>query len=81
MSEHLTRMLAELPSAEPDGTRTERTRMKCHAVLARRAARGSVSRSTTSRRTVQVWELLMAALGVAYLTECIVQAISAYGPP
>jgi hypothetical protein len=35
MSEPLSRLLAELPLAEPDSRRAERTRMKCRALLAR----------------------------------------------
>jgi len=30
---------------------------------------------------VQVWQLVIAVLGVAYLTEVIVQALSVYGTP
>ena len=82
MSEPLTRLLAELPLAEPDATRAERTRMRCRALLARQASRASAARrSASGRRTVQAWQLLIAVLGVAYLTEVIVQALSVYGPP
>ncbi len=80
MSEPLTRLLTELPMAEPDATRAERTRMKCREVLAREAARASASRDHASlSRSVQVWQLLMAVLGVAYLAEFIVQAFGVYG--
>ena len=82
MSDSLSRLLAELPLAEPDAARAERTRMGCRALLARQALRASASRGFSSfRRTVQVWELLIAVLGVAYLTEVIVLALSVYGPP
>jgi hypothetical protein len=82
MSDPLTRLLAELPLAEPDAARAERTRMGCRALLARQASRASASRGPSSgRRTVQVWQLLIAVLGVAYLTEVIVLALSVYGPP
>ena len=83
MSDPLIRLLAELPLAEPDPGRAERTRMGCRALLARRASRASAaSRGPSSgRRTVQLWQLLIAVLGVAYLTEVIVQALSVYGPP
>jgi hypothetical protein len=81
MSDPLTRLLAELPLAEPDPTRAERTRMGCRALLTRQASRASASRGPSSgRRTVQVWQLLIAVLGVAYLTEVIVLALSVYGP-
>jgi hypothetical protein len=82
MPELLIRLLAELPQAEPDATRAEQTRMRCRALLARQGARASTSRGPASgRRTVQVWQLLIAVLGVAYLTEVIVRALSVYGPP
>ena len=82
MSDPLTRLLAELPLAEPDPARAERTRMGCRALLARRASRAPASRGPASgHRVVQIWPLLIAVLGLAYLTEVIVQALSAYGPP
>lgn len=82
MSDSLTRLLSELPLAEPDRLRAERTRMGCRALLARHASRASASRGPSSGRgTVQVWQLLIAVLAVAYLTEIIVQALNAYGPP
>ena len=82
MPDPLTRLLAELPLAEPDPARAERTRMGCRARLARQASRASAPRGPSSgRKTVQVWQLLIAVLGVAYLTEVIVQALSVYGAP
>jgi len=82
MSDPLTPLLAELPLAEPDPVRAERTRMGCRVQLARQASRASASHGPSSgRATVQVWQLLIAVLGVAYLTEVIVQALSVYGPP
>jgi hypothetical protein len=81
MSDRLTRLLAELPLAEPDPARAERTRMGCRALLAQQASRASTSRGPSSGRgIVQVWQLLIAVLGVAYLTEVILQALSVYGP-
>jgi hypothetical protein len=78
MSEPLIRLLAELPSAEPDPTRAERIRMGCRARLARQT-RASALRSPAPRgRTVQVWQPLIVVLGVAYLTEVIVQALGVY---
>jgi hypothetical protein len=82
MSDPLTRLLAELPLAEPDPRRTERTRMRCRARLARQASRASAAHgSASSRPTVQVWQLVIAVLGLAYLTEVIVQAFTVYGHP
>ena len=81
MPEPLIRLLAELPAAEPDPARAERIRMGCRARLARQAPRVSASRGPARARTVQVWQPLIAVLGVAYLTEVIVQALRVYGPP
>jgi hypothetical protein len=67
MSDPLIRLLAELPSAEPDPARSERTRSRCRARLARYAPAAPVSRVSTT----QVWRSLVALLGVAYLTEVI----------
>jgi hypothetical protein len=81
MSDPLIRLLAELPPAEPDPARAERIRMGCRARLARQAPRASASRARARRgRTVQVWQALIAALGIAYLTDVIVQALQVYGP-
>jgi hypothetical protein len=82
MPDPLTRLLAELPPAAPDPARADRTRVGCRALLARQASRASAPRGPSSgRSTVQVWQLLIAVLGVAYLTEVLVQALSVYGPP
>ena len=82
MSDPLIRLLAELPLAEPDRTRAERTRMGCRALLAQRASRASASRrSSSGRGTVQLWQLLIAVLGVVYLSEVIAQALKLYGLP
>ena len=43
MSESLIRRLGELPAAEPDITRTEHIRKRCHAHLARQRRRSLVS--------------------------------------
>jgi len=83
MSERLIRLLAELPPAEPDPAGTERIRMHCRAQLARQAPRASASRRAPAPqdRIVQVWQPLIAVLGIAYLTEVIVQALRVYGLP
>jgi hypothetical protein len=83
MSERLIRLLAELPPAEPDPAGTERIRTHCRAQLARQAPRASASRRAPGRqdRIVQVWQPLIAVLGIAYLTEVIVQALRVYGLP
>ncbi len=77
MSERLIRLLAQLPSAEPDPARAERIRMGCHARLRQPALRASALRSPVP--PAQVWQPLIVVLGVAYLTEVVVQALRAYG--
>ena len=80
MSEPLIRLLAELPPAESEPTRAERTRARCRARLRRQAPRASTSPVPGSRgRTAQLWQPLIALLGVAYLTEVVVQTIRFYG--
>jgi hypothetical protein len=80
MSEPLIRLLAELPPAEPDPALGERIRMGCRARLARQAPRASALCNPAPRgRTLQVWQPLIVGLGVAYLTEVIVQALRVYG--
>ena len=79
MSEPLMRLLAGLPTAEPDPARAERIRMRCRAGLARRAA--DVRGSTDRGDSVQVWQPLIAVLGAAYLAIVIVQALNVYSPP
>ena len=82
MSEPLIRLLAELPPAEPDPTRAERIRMRCRARLARQPPRASASSAPSPRdRAVQLWQPLIAILGVAYLTEVILQALRVYSLP
>jgi hypothetical protein len=82
MSDPLIRLLAELPPAEPDPARAERIRMGCRAQLARQVPHASALRDPGTRgRAVQVWQPLIAILGVAYLTEVIVQALRVSGPP
>jgi hypothetical protein len=74
MSEPLSGLLAELPSAELDPLRDERIRARCRARLARMHA--SVSRAPESpMKITQVWQALIAGLGAAYLAEVIVQAL------
>ena len=78
MPDPLIRLLAELPSADPAPPRAERTRIRCHARLERQAR--SASRvDAQAGRTAPVWQPLIAVLGVAYLTEVIVQALRLYG--
>ena len=82
MSEPLIRWLAELPAAEPDPARSERIRVRCRARLARQAPRASASPAAVPRGgMMQVWQPLIVVLGLAYLTEVILQALRVYGVP
>jgi hypothetical protein len=76
MSEPMIPLLAELPQIQPDAGQSERIRTRCRARLAREAPRAS----GPSVRTAPVWQSLIAILGIAYLTEVIVQAVHLYGP-
>jgi hypothetical protein len=79
MSEPLTRLLAELPQAEPDARWAERVRMAGRARLARQARREwALRRPALRRRPMQVWQPLIAVLVIAYLAEVIVQALQVY---
>jgi hypothetical protein len=80
MCERLIRLLSELPSAEPDPARSEQIRMRCRTRLARQVPDASASSAPApSGLTAQLWQPLIAILGVAYLTEVIVQALRIYG--
>ena len=82
MSEPLIRLLAELPSAEPDTARAERIRMRCRARLERQALRASACPAAARPElSVQVWQPVITVLAVAYLTEVIVHALRVYGLP
>jgi hypothetical protein len=79
MSEPLIRLLAELPPAEPDPARTERTRSRCRARLARQAPRAADSRASAPPvRIAHLWQPLIALLGAAYLSQAIVKALQLY---
>lgn len=78
MSDQLIRALAELPSANPDATRAERTRARCRARLARQSQRTSAP-SAPRRRIARAWQPAIAILGVVYLTTGVVQALEFYG--
>jgi hypothetical protein len=80
MPDPLIRLLTQLPSAAPDPARAERIKRGCRGRLARQASRASAARSRSPRGgAVQVWQPLIVALAVAYLSEVIVQALRVYG--
>ena len=72
MSDALMRRLEALPVAEPDSTRTEHIRKRCHAQLERRARRGAPSHAPpVRRRPLPIWQSFVAVLGLVYLAEVI----------
>jgi hypothetical protein len=75
MSHTVMQLLGELPSAEPDGARSERTRRRCRAQFTRYVP---TEQAAGASRATQFWQPLIALLGVAYLTEVIVQAFWLY---
>ncbi len=83
MSEPMIRLLAQLPSAQPDSVRAERIRMRCRARLARQALPTSApgARSRRGRAAELLWQPLIAILGVAYLADVILQAVRVFGGP
>jgi hypothetical protein len=78
VSEPLTRLLADLPGAEPDPARAERTRMRCHARLEGLRASAAMAPSSGGSK-VHLWQPVLAVLGVAYVADAIVLALRAYG--
>jgi hypothetical protein len=79
MCERLIRLLSELPSAEPDAARSEQIRVRCRTRLARQVPGASASSAPApGGRTAQLWQPLIAILGVAYLAEVVVQALRIY---
>jgi hypothetical protein len=79
MPEPLIRLLADLPAAEPDLARHERLKARCRERLARSAPAVSSSRLPAPRGwTGQLWQPLIAVLGVAYLTEVVLQTLRFY---
>ena len=81
MSEPMIRLLADLPRADPDPERAERTRIRCRTRLARLPRASTSSAPSRAGWKAQLWEPLIAVLGVAYFAEAIVQALRAYGMP
>jgi hypothetical protein len=80
MSDSLIRRLAELPAAEPDITRAEHIRKRCHARLARHKRRTLMSSMPAGERMAPVvWQSGIAVLGLVYLAEVIRFALDVYG--
>src|SRR5690606_22705129 len=82
MDDPLIRQLSGLASAEPDSARSAQIRRRCHARLARiRLAQPVAGASAARGGTSRVWPPLLAALGVVYFTEVLVQALRVYATP
>ncbi|HTM32000.1 MAG TPA: hypothetical protein VL263_11870 [Vicinamibacterales bacterium] len=79
MPDTLNRLLAGLPSAEPHPARAAQTHARCRAHLERQI-RSTARETAQASRVAQVWQPLAAVLGVAYLTEAIVEALRFVGP-
>ena len=73
MSDPLFRMLAALPSVDPNPTRSDRVRTRCHAALARR--RPSRRRRRGASR---FWGPLAASVGGIYLIEVMRRVLDLY---
>ena len=81
MSEPMINLLRDLPGADPDPVRAERTRLRCRARLAARPRASTSSAPGPRGKKALLWQPLIAVLGVAYLAEAFVQALRAYGIP
>jgi hypothetical protein len=79
MPDALNRVLAGLPSAEPRPARAARTHARCRAHLARQT-RSTALENAQAGRAAEMWRPLAAVLGVAYLTEAIVEALRVVSP-
>ncbi len=71
----LLKMLERLPRAEPDATRAERVRARCHAALAGRQGRRDPKRIETRR----LWEPAVVGLCSVYLVQVVRQVVHLYG--
>ncbi len=74
MSDPVMRLLAALPTAEPEAKRAERIRNLCRKRLVAHAPR--TSRSTTT--LTPLWRLAVSVLGAAYLIDAIIEAVRVY---
>ena len=81
MSEPMMRLLADLPAADPDPARAERTRLRGRARFARVQRASGTTAPGPRGRTVLLWQPLIAVLSVAYFAAAVVQAFRAYAVP
>ena len=74
MTDSLSELLADLPTAVPDAARSDRLRSRCHTVLAKHRPRSS------ERRTVRrFWEPVVVGMGGVYFAGVIRDALQVYG--
>jgi hypothetical protein len=74
----LLRLLERLRRAEPDPSRGQRVRVRCHAALARRHVRRRPKRAVINA----IWEPApVVALCVAYLAQVVRVVVQLYGLP
>lgn len=76
MADPVMDRLAELPMAEPDAVRSQRTRDLCRATLARRAP--SAMAAGQRRRRPALWPQAVTVLGALYLLQALVLAFRVY---
>jgi hypothetical protein len=76
MTDPLLRMLADLPSADPDPLRGARVRARCRSQLERRQRS---SREPSHSGAARLWQPIIAGLSGIYLVEVIREALRVYG--
>jgi hypothetical protein len=80
MSDPLMTLLADLPLADPDRSRTDQTTARCRARLARARASDALD-SKALRRPIALWTPVIATVAIAYVAEAIVLAFRTYTAP
>lgn len=76
MADPLMDQLAALEPAAPDPARSERTRLRGHAHLARQSPTTAPARAARDRPAV--WPSAVAMLGVLYMLQALVMAFRLY---
>lgn len=76
MADPVMDRLAELPAADPDAVRSQRTRDLCRATLTRRAP--SARAAGPRRRRPALWRPAVTVLGALYLFQALLLALRVY---
>ena len=79
MNEPMMGLLRDLPSAEPDPARSERTRVLCRAKFAARTREAVPDAHRRRPNQTQVWQPVLAVVAIAYVAEALVQALRTFG--